>query len=480
MIRLFLLCLVVFVAGCDQPTTTEQVRHDQPTAIEQVRPDQLSFPKLEFTFPTVETTQLTNGMRLYFMADHELPLVEMTLMIDGGSIYDPLDKTGLSDLFAAVLETGGAGDLSPKQLESELESMAAELSVSGSSYDYSVDLSLHQQDLQRGVEILADLLRRPRFDSDRLELARQQLLEAIRRQNDDPDQVSSRLLAEAVFPNHPFGLTPQTETVKTFTREDLQNLQKECLQPQNIWIAVSGDVDKAQLIALLEENLGDWKATTVTRKQIPALPPVPKGKVLVAEKDVPQTSIKLGHPGISKDNPDFFALRVANYILGGGGFNSRMMREIRSNRGLAYSVYSYFQIGRRLPELFIAGSETKCSTTYEVVALMRQLMEQMRDEPVSEEELQLAKQSLINSFVFAFSDIHSVVSRKMRLDYFDYPDDYLETYRDNLAAVTIADVQRVARRYLHPDQLQIVLVGDSRLFAGALEGFGLPVEKVEL
>lgn len=474
MIRFCFLLLFLLLSACSLGGAPSA------TAPEQVRPDQLKFPPLEFSFPQVDLARLSNGMRLYLMEDHELPLVEMTLMVEGGTVYDPLDKTGLSELFAAVLETGGAGELSAAELEEELESMAAELAVSSSSYDFSIDLSLHQQDLSRGIEILGDLLRRPRFDSDRLELARKQLLEAIRRKNDDPDEVSSRLLAEAVYPGHPFGSTPEAEAAKTFTRDDLIRLQQECLQPQKIWIAVSGDFDKDRLIALLERNLGDWQPVPTAAKKIPALPSESSGKIWLVDKKVPQTSIKLGHSGISKDNPDYFAVQVANFILGGGGFNSRMMREIRSNRGLAYSVYSYFQMGRRLPELFIAGSETKCASTYEVVSLMRQMMQQMCEQPVSAEELELARKSLINSFVFAFSDSHSIVSRRMRLDYFDYPQDYLETYRQKIAAVTVADVQRVAGKYLRPDQLQIVLVGDTSVFEDAFDGFGLPIERVDL
>ncbi len=452
----------------------------QPASQPQVRPDQLSFPELKLAFPEVEKQQLTNGMKLFIKEDHELPLVEMTLLIGGGSIFDPLNKTGLSQLFATGLETGGAGELSALEFEAELEAMAAQLSVSSSAYNYSIDLSLHQQDLKRGIEILADLLRRPKFDHGRLELARKQLLESIRRKNDDPGSVASRLLAEAVYQQHPFGRYPKTAEVNSLQRTDLVALQQRYLQPDNILIAVSGAVDKQQLLTLLDRNFADWQPVARESEALPPLPAAPGGQILLADKDVPQTSIMLGHLGINKDNPDLFALRVANYILGGGGFNSRMMREIRSNRGLAYSVYSYFQAGRRLPELFIASSETKSGSTAEVVELMQQQIQQIRDEPVSAAELELAKQSLINSFVFAFNDTHSIVSRKLRLDYFDYPDDYLETYRQKVAAVTIADVQRVARKYLLPDQLQIVLVGDSEVFAEELQTFGLSVKQVEL
>lgn len=465
----FFCSLLLLLVGCSRIVAPQQVR-----------PDQLSFPKLHFSFPTVVKQQLKNGMRVYLKEDHELPLVEISLLIGGGSIHDPLDKTGLSELFAATLETGGAGDLSPLALESELAAMAAELSVSSSTYSYSIDMSLRQQDLQRGIEILADLLRRPRFAEDRLELARKQLLESIARKNDDPSSIASRLLAEAVYPHHPFGSFPQAEVVRSFSRDDLLQLQQRYLHPNNVWIAVSGDVKQQQLLTLLKQNFADWPAVEIAGQALPPLPPPPTARIIIADKDISQSSILLGQPGIDKDNPDLFALRVANFILGGGGFNSRMMREIRSNRGLAYSVYSYFQVGRRLPGLFVAGSETKCATTAEVVTLMRQAIALMRDKPVSAAELELAKRSLINSFIFAFNDTHSIVSRKLRLDFFAYPPDYLETYRQKVAAVTVADVQRVARKYFHPDQLQIVLVGDSRLFSAAVSAFGLPVETVEL
>jgi zinc protease len=252
------------------------------------------------------------------------------------------------------------------------------------------------------------------------------------------------------------------------------------LQPENVWVAVSGAVDRNELVSLLDKNFSAWNAPVQTLLDIPSLPEPPTGRFHVVHKEIPQTTILLGHPGINKDNPDMFALRVANYILGGGGFNSRMMREIRSNRGLAYSVYSYFKIGRRLPELFVVSSETKCPTTAEVLTVMKQLMRQIREEPVTEAELELAKKSLINSFVFAFNDTHSIVSRKVRLDFFDYPEGFLETYREKLAAVTVEDVQRVAREYLQPEQLQIVLVGNKNAFVDDLPSFGMPVEEVQL
>lgn len=467
--KILYILVVLLLSGCSQHLHSQNVR-----------PDQLTFPPLEFNFPEVVKQQLDNGLKCYLKEDHELPLVELTVLVEGGSIHDPLDKTGLASFFAATLSTGGTRQSAPSELEAELEAMAANLRVSSSLYGYEIDLSLNREDLERGIEILSQVLRQPRFAKDRMELVRSHLLEEVKRKNDDPAVIAERLLEQAIYRDHPLGAYPTVASINAVTRQDLQQLHQHFFQPQNVWFAVSGDVTQPKLNALMNQYLGDWVKGRISNEQISTPPAAPEGKILLADKQVPQTTILLGHPGIDKNNPDLFALKVANFILGGGGFNSRMMREVRSERGLAYSVYSYFDIGRRLPGLFIAASETKSSSTVEVVRLLRQLIEQIREEPVAEAELELAKKSLINSFIFAFENSHSIVRRKVRLDYYGYPAAYLEEYRQKLAAVTVEDVQRVARQYLHPDKLQIVLVGDTVQYKNEVQGLGFPVATVDI
>ncbi|WP_020675784.1 M16 family metallopeptidase [Geopsychrobacter electrodiphilus] len=447
-----------------------------------VRPDALTFPKLTFDFPQVEHLTLANGIEVYLLPDHDLPLVEITTLTGGGSIFDPPEMTGLSDLFVESLQTGGAGDRSPLIFQETLENMAADLKVSSSSYAYQLDMSMRRQDVVSGFGLLADVLRRPQFDAQRIEIARLGLIEGVRRRNDDPASIAARTLARSIYGDHPFGRVARQKTLNAIRREDLLRLYQTYFQPSNLSIAVSGDIDLDELKTLLSQTFGDWQGTRRPSLKPPALPVKDqKGELFIADKDLPQTTIMMGQPGIDKNNPDAMALKVANYILGGGGFNSRMMREIRSNHGLTYSVYSYFQIGRLLPELFIAQCETKCSSTLEVVSMMRAQMQGLINMPVSDAELTTAKESLINSFVFAFDSSHAVVTRQQRLDFYEYPADYMQTYRQKIAAVTKADVQRVAKKYLHPDQLQIVLVGRRNGFeqdpAAAL---GMPVEKVDL
>src|SRR6056297_2847426 len=246
-------------------------------------------------------------MKFYLQEDHELPLVDITLMIEGGSIYDPAAKTGLSKLFAQALATGGTVNMSAAQLETELEAMAATLAVSSSNYSYQVDLSLHREDLPRILDILAELLRQPGFDEERLELARKQLLEEIYRKNDDPGSVARRLLAKAVNPGHPFGAYPTVAEIKSITRGDLLTLHQRYFQPQNFWMAVSGDVTAGELRRLLEQQFGDWQGTGEWVRELHRLPEMVAGKVLVADKSIPQTSIMMGHQGVEKNNPDVMA-----------------------------------------------------------------------------------------------------------------------------------------------------------------------------
>lgn len=445
-----------------------------------VRPDQLTFPPLTFQVPQVDTLTLASGIRLYLKEDHELPLVEITALVGAGDIGDPPAKTGLGGLFASVLRSGGAGDRTPQQFDEELERMAADLAVASDTYATTCDLSLRSADLVPGLGLLADLLRRPRFAPDRLELARSRALEAIRRQNDDPGAIAQRTLASALYGSHPLGRTPTRESVGAVSREDLIAFHQRHVTPDNLWLAITGDFDRVELLALLEQAFGDWVTPPASPQELPPLEPPAPGAVWVAFKDIPQTTILFGEIGIAKDAPDLQAARVMNYILGGGGFNSRLMREVRSNRGLAYSVYSYFQVGRRLPGPFIAGTETKSETTLAAVNLIRDEMKRLRQEPVTAAELGLAKESLINSFIFAFTDSHAVVSQQLRLDFYGYPENYLRNYREQVAAVTGAEVLQAARDRLHPERQQVVLVGNRDAFDGDPAALGLPVRPVTL
>ncbi len=467
--RLFVLLSLLFVlifSGCTAPPSKSYQK--------------LEYPPLTFQLPEVETLVLENGIRLYLKADNELPLVQMTAMVGSGAITSSAEKTGFADLFGRVWRSGGAGDRSPEELDAYLDRLAVDLSASMTTYSAQLDLSLRSEDLAKGVAVLGDLMIRPGFASERLELERLQAQEQLRRQNDSPRSISRRLLMAALYPDHYLGRSPSEESLAAVTRQDLVDFQKTYFAPNNLWIAVSGDFDREALLTVLKENFAGWPQRDVPEQLMSQVKKPTSGLIHLAVKDLPQTSIVIGDLGLTKDNPDQYAVRVLNYILGGGGFNSRMMREIRSNRGLAYSAYSYFQVGRRLPGPFVAGTETKNSSVVPAISLTRDIMKDLRNNQVTDEELQLAKESQINSFVFGFENTHSVVSRQMSQDFFGYPKDYLSGYRDRIAAVTAADVQRVAQEFIAPSRQQIILVGDPTEFSKELAELGIPVREVDL
>jgi zinc protease len=368
--------------------------------------------------------------------------------------------------------------VSSAALEERLDRLAIDLSCDMGPYATQAGLSARRDDLAEGLTILIDLLRNPEFAGDKLELARNKAVEEVRRQNDDPDGIASRLLMAALYPGHPLGDSPTEKSLAAITREHLVAYHRTYFAPNNLWLAVSGDVRRAELLPLLESLFAGWPRQDVPEVPLPPLVPPPQGLLQAVSKDVPQSTIVLGDLGLTKDDPDQYAGRVMNFILGGGGFNSRLMREIRSDRGLAYSAWSQFQVGRRFPGPVMAGTETKNASVVEALTLMRTVMDNLREQPVAPDELRTARESLVNSFVFSFTDPHAVVVQRMQLDFYGYPEDYLAGYRERIAAIDAMDVQRVARKYLRPERQQVIVVGTPDETVGTLDALGLPVRRI--
>lgn len=450
MLRAWSLLLIVIFTGltsCSSVQTT------------QVHPDALVFSPLELVVPEIDPIVLPNGIRLYLSENRELPMVKLTGLIGTGSINLPVSRDGQGELFAMLLAEGGAGGRDPVALEERLEDLAIDLNADSSPYATTLSISMLSEDLNAGLAIFDDVLRRPQFDLGRLELLRRQFIEGIRRQDDNPQNIAHRAFDAAVYGDHPFGRTPTVESVNRVDQDHLIAFHRQHFVPDNFWLAISGDFDKQEIEQKIRTLFADWESAGYEPETIPELPEPPAPEIWLADKEIPQSTVMIGGIGISKDNPDMLSVRVMNAILGGSGFNSRLMREIRSNRGLAYSVYSYYMIGRKLPGSFITSGESKNASAMLMTTLMLDEMETIRHELVSEEELTLAKESRVNSFVFAFTDIHDVLTQQMRLDFYGYPEGYLQTYREKVMAITREDILRVAKTYLQPEQMVIVLVG---------------------
>ena len=438
--------------------------------------EELTFEPIEFKPPVPEKRMLSNKMTLYLIEDHELPLFRINGLIKTGDIYDPADKVGLSSIFASVMRTGGTVSREPDALNEELESMAASVEV-GMSREYgTINLSTLAEDIEKGLEIFADILRNPAFREDKLELRKQQSIERIRRRNDNPIQLAWRNFSALLYgTNHPFGWYTETEGIESITVDDLKAFHAKYYHPNNIMLAITGDFDTETLIAQLEKVFEGWEAAEIQFPDVPTVDGTSKPSVNYIFKDLPQTTMLIGHFGIKRtpDFPDFFPLRVMNDILGESGFTSRLMMEVREKHGLAYMVGSLMQTSYYTnPGEWFAYSQTRTEKTAEAISLIVDVVKGLRDVPVPEAELKRTKDSLINSFVFGFESSAQIAFQQMMLAYRGYASDFLETYTDNIAKVTAEDVQVVAQKYLHPDALTIVTVGNKDSFDRPLDEFG--------
>lgn len=436
-----------------------------------VDPRTLSFAPLKFSLPKSDLITLNNGMKVYLLEDHELPIVNMTALIAAGSIYDPLEMTALAGLTGSLVRSGGTESLKPDALDAELEFMASGIEAGIGEDLGTLSMNTLTKNLDRTLELYAEVLTKPGFEQSRVDLAKNSTIDAIRRQNDDPKGIAGREFKSAIYENHPLGRVATIESVSRITRQEMIALHKKYFTPKGMILAVSGDFNRKELIAKLEKLFGDWQPE---EPKVPAvaLPLMNSEKrVLLAKKQVSQSVIRMGHLGLEKNNPDQYAVRVMDYILG-GGFTSRLTQEIRSNQGLAYHAGSRFDIGRRFPGTFVAETETKSGSTVKAITLMSDIIAGMTKELVSEEELKQAKESIINSFIFGFARADYIVTQQARLDYYDFPQGYLENFRDNIAKVSREDVLRVARKYLHPEAMTIMVVGDDSKFDQPLSTVG--------
>ncbi len=445
--------------------------------------EELTFEPIEFKPPTPEKRTLSNGMTLYLIEDHELPLFNINGLIKTGNIYDPMDKVGLAAIFSSVMRTGGTVSREPDALNEELESMAAAVEVGMSAEYGTINLSTLAEDIEKGLEIFADVLRNPAFREDKLELRKQQTVEGIRRRNDNPIQLAWRNFSALLYgTDHPFGWYSEIEGIESITADDLKAFHAKYYHPNNIMLAITGDFNTETLISQLEKVFEGWESGEVMLPDVPTVDPTPKASVNYIFKDLPQTTMLIGHFGIKRtpDFPDYFALRVMNDILGEGGFTSRLMTEVREKHGLAYMVGSLMQTSYYTnPGEWFAYSQTRTDKTAEAISLIIDVVKGLRDTPVPAAELQRTKDSLINSFVFGFESSAQIAFQQMMLAYRDFNPDFLETFTDNIAKVTAEDVQAVAQKYLHPDALTIVTVGNKENFDRPLDEFG-EVNEIEI
>jgi zinc protease len=432
-------------------------------------------PLRELQVPQPEIYTMKNGLKVFLLEDHSLPKVEAKVIVRTGSAWEPADKLGLASITGQVMRTGGTTKRKGEEIDEILENLGASVETEIGEDSATAGMFVLAEDLPVGLEVLSDLLQNPAFPEEKIELAKVQERDSIARRNDDVDGIASREFSKLLYGrDSPYARHPEYATIDAIKRDDLVAFHRAAFWPDNTLLGLVGDFDAKAVKKLLEQQFGGWKRSP--NRLAFTMPPVgaaPKRAVyLVTKDDVNQTQLRLGHLGGRRDDPDYFALVVMTEIFGGGSFSSRLFNEVRTKRGLAYGAYGVWAAGWESPGAFVMGSATKSASTVETARVMTQTLHQLTEAEPTEAELKQAKDSILNSFVFNFDTRAEIVTRLMNYTYHGYPLDQLQRFKKGVEGVTAADVLRVAKAHLRPEELVVLAVGKDADFGEPLSALG--------
>jgi zinc protease len=441
----------------------------------------LKFPALKpIQLPKIEEATLPNGMKVYLLENHELPLVRGLALVRTGNLFDPADKVGLADITGSLMRSGGTASKTGNQIDEELENIAATVeSQIGESYG-SVSFSTLKERTDEVLATFHDVLTAPAFREERLELIKNQLRSGISRRNDDAHGIAQREFSDAIYgSNTPYGWRMEYATLDKIQRPDIAAFYKRYFFPANVILAVQGDFSAPEMKARLEKLFSDWNEK---QAPVPSFPPVTNvakpGIRLAVKTDVTQTNFSMGHLGGELKDKDYPALEVMADILG-GGFQSRLFQKVRTQLGYAYEVNAYWGADYDHPGIFEISGSTKSASTTETIKAIDAELERIRTQEVTEAELDSAKQTVVNGFIFNFDTPSKTLNRLLSYRYYGYPDDFIFQYQKAVEQVTRADVLRVAKQYIDPTKFVTVAVGNPKEFGTPLTSLG-PVTPIDL
>lgn len=442
----------------------------------------LKYPALKpVTIPPVEAVTLSNGMHVLLLEDHELPVINGAARVRTGNLFDPPEKIGLGTVTGIVMRTGGTKDQTGDDLDKALEDVAASVESGIGEGSGSVSFSALKENTAQVLAIFHDVLTAPEFRQDKIDLAKTQLHSVVARQNDQAGGIAEREFSDILYgKDTPYGWRMEHATIDAIQRSDLQAFYQRYFFPANVTLALWGDFDSAEMKAQVEKLFAGWTPTQAPVPQFPGVRTAPeKGTYLAVKRDTAQTFFAIGQRGGLLSDKDYAALQILADILGGGG-QSRLFREVRTRMGNAYSISADWGADYDHPGLFEISGSTKSTSTLETIRAILKEVDRIRTTEVSEEELKTARDTALNSLVFAFDTRAKTLGRLLTYDYYGYPKDFLQQYQKALAAVTRADVLRVAKARLDPENFTIVAVGNPDVFDESLEKLGRPVTPIDL
>jgi zinc protease len=441
---------------------------------------QIQAPPLHTFSPQVpKRVELPNGLVLMLQEDHELPLIRGQALIRGGSRDEPAGKVGLVQIFGQVWRTGGTKTKTGDQLDDFLEARAAKVETGGGRDSTSISWDCLKDNFDDVLKLFVELLRQPEFRSEKISLAKRQVTTSISRRNDSPFQIAFREASKLVYgADSPYARVPEYVTVGAVGREDLVNWHASHVAPNNIILGVVGDFDAAKMESQLREAFGGWaKGAEVPKRHDTFKDPKP-GIYFAPKDDVTASMVQMVDLGTTKDNPDYYAIDVFNEFFG-GSFSSRLFSNIRSKKGLAYTVSGGVGTDYDHPGMVRLSMGTKSSTTAAAIDAFNEELDALKTKPATPEELAKAKDSILNSFIFRFDSKEKVLWERMTYEKYGYPADFLERYRTGVEKVSQEDVARVGQKYIHKDKLAILVVGKAADFDRLLSTFG-PVTELDI
>ncbi len=416
--------------------------------------------------------ELANGLVIFLQEDHELPFINGTVLIRGGSRNEPASKVGLVSLYGQTWRTSGTASANGDVLDDRLEAKAASLETGGGAATTSLNWNSLKGDFDSVFATAMELLLKPDFKNDKLQLAKRQMEAGIARRNDDAGGIANREAAMVVYgANSPYARHAEYATVEAVTLDDLKAWHERTVLPNNMIVAVSGDFDGATMEAALRkafEPLQRGPAIETAKADFPG--PTP-GVYFADKKDVDQSNVYIVGLGTERSNPDYYALNVMNEIFS-GGFGSRIVQNVRTKLGLAYSVSGNYGASYDHPGMFIVGAGTKSSSTVAATQAMLDEITRLKTVPPTADELRKAKDQVLNSFIFNYDSRDKTLNEQVTLAFYGYPTDFLEKYKAGIEKVTAADVSRVANKYIDVSKLATVVVGNESEITPALSKLG--------
>jgi zinc protease len=436
--------------------------------------DEIEYPPLNsFEKPDIEIFELDNGITFYLVEDDELPLINLRVLVRTGGVLVPNEKAGLNSITGTVMRTGGTTSIPGDDLNELLEDRAARMETGVGLSSGSATMNVLRDDFDDLLPVFIDLLKNPAFPENRINLAKTQQKTSISRRNDDTFPVGIREFQKLIYGSESvYARNTEYETVDNITRDDIVDFHSKSFVGRNMMVGLVGDFDTEEIRQKLTDAFQEIPAGEELTLEFPEIDYDFEHTInFVDKRDVNQSFVMMGHIGGLRDNPDYAKIQVMNRVLS-DGFSGRLMRVVRSQMGLAYSVFGEYGSGNFFPGMFYAGVRTASESTAEAINAVLDQIRRLQDEPVSEQELNDTIDRFLNSLVFEYDSRASVLNERMSFDYAGLDPDAFDRLVEEIQSVTVEDVQEVAQRYLRPDALQILVVGNGAEIGDQLDEFG--------